>query len=148
MAINTGFGVFSLGKDIAVDMFDAGGNPLRFGNITDFDSKPQFKNLESEGIDGINRFGEIPHSWKLTWGFDRDSPDFERWIAFNETSYYAGGTIQNGTVTETISEPDGSISVYQYQGVAMKPTDTGNWKGTAKVSMKCEATASRKVRLR
>jgi hypothetical protein len=145
--IDTGYGVFTLGKDYSIDLVDSTGDVLRFGNITDFDAKALTADLESNGIDGDIRYGVVPKGYELSWTMDRDSPFFERWVAANDAAYYGGGTIKNVTVNETIRESDGSISVYQFRGVALKPSDLGNIKATSLVTFKVSGKASRRVRL-
>ncbi|WP_051949297.1 hypothetical protein [Methylosinus sp. PW1] len=148
MAVDTGYGVFSTGVDTSLIVADPlTGLPLRFGNLTDFDAKPQFDTIESYGIDGLSRTADMPKNHKLSFTVDRDSPNFERWVAAREESYFRGIPPKNITITQIIREPDGSISTYLYTGVAVKPTDFGAWSGAKKVTMKWEGTATRKRRL-
>jgi hypothetical protein len=45
-------------------------------------------------------------------------------------------------ITETITEVDGSISQWRYEGVMFAMPEHGNWKGDAKVSQRLEWCAS------
>lgn len=144
MPIATGvaFGDMNIGKDVAVDITLTNGQTLRVGNITMFDRKPKVKKLQSLGIDGVPRNAVIPEGWILTFEADRQGPDADDWWVAYEEAYYAGATIRNVTITETITETDGSLSQYRYEGVALHFTDAGQFKSDDFVKVKFEGEAS------
>ena len=145
MPLDTGFGSMSIGKDYAVDVVLANGQILRLGNITDFDFKPTSKDLKSEGIDGIVRHAVIPGGGTLSFSVDRQDRLVDDWWAAYEASYYAGQTLRNATVMETINEGDGSISQWRYLGVALKFDDGGKRKADEYVKMKLTGHFSKRI---
>jgi hypothetical protein len=147
MPISTGQGVMSIGKDVAVDIVLSGGGTLRLGNVTAFDAKPKVKKLNSLGIDGVNRNGVIPEGWSLSFDVDRESRLVDDWWAAYEEGYYNGETVQNVTVLETITEADGSISQWRYEGVALHYDDAGRWKSDDFVKQKITGDAAFKRRV-
>lgn len=147
MPINTGFGVLSTGKDVSADIVMASGRHLVLSNITSFDAKPSTKKLSSLGIDGITRSASLPESWALSFDVDRADRLVDDWWAEYEAAYYAGDTIQNCTILETIQEADGSIAQYRFEGVALNLDDAGLWRADQFVKQKISGVASKRVRV-
>ncbi len=142
MPYDTNNGVFSTGKDVSADIVLSDGQHLRLGNITAFDAKPMSKQLQSNGIDGVNKFAVIPEGWTLSFDVDRADRVVDDWWAAMEAAYYAGNTIKNCTILETIQEADGSIAQYRFEGVALNLDDAGNWRSDSFVKMKLTGRAS------
>lgn len=147
MPINTGFGVLSTGKDVAADVVLSSGRHLILSNITGFDAKPKSKKLQSLGIDGITRSGVIPESWTLSFDLDRADSKVDDWWADYEAAYFAGDTIENCTILETITEADGSITQYRFEGVALALDDAGLWRADQFVKQKVSGEASKRVKV-
>lgn len=147
MPIKTGVGDLSIGKDIAIDIVRPNGQILRLGNVTAFDRKPITKQVNSDGIDGVPRKGVIPGGWKLKLDVDREGPDADNWWAAYEDDYFNNVPVENVTITETISEPDGTISQFRYMGVALHFSDAGNWKADAVTKMTLEGEAAFRKRI-
>ena len=133
----------SIGHDVSVDIFDATSNTiLTFPARTNFKSEPIFKQINSEPLNAQPIFAEAPNGWKGNLEFDRTDSTIDDYFAAFEASYWAGGNPLAGTITQTIQEKTGAVTQYVYYGVAMKPTDMGNWKAAEKVTIKIEWTAS------
>jgi hypothetical protein len=130
------------GKDVSMDVVLRDGRILRIGNITKFDRKPITKKLQSDGIDGVPRRGVIPQGWQLTIEADRDSPDVEAWWAQYEADYFAGATVQNVTILETMIEADGAVTQFRYEGVAFHLDDAGNASADKFIPLKLSGEAS------
>lgn len=145
MPVASQFGTLSIGKDIAVNVTLPGGGQLQIEGITSFDRKPKFKKLESHQIDGITRTATIPGTWELSFEIDRVDNTLDEFFALIDEQYFSGATVENCTVTETITEPSGQISRYRYEGVSMHFNDAGNWKSDSFVKMKIGGEASRRV---
>lgn len=142
VATGVAFGDMNIGKDVAVDITLPSGDHLRIGNITMFDRKPKVKKLGSNGIDGVPRMAVLPEGWTVTFEADRQGPEADDWWAALEEAYYAGDVIRNATITETITETDGSLSQYRYEGVALHFTDAGRFTSNEFVKVKFEGEAS------
>jgi hypothetical protein len=132
---------FTIGRDVSIDITMPQG-PVRFSIVTGFSKKQISTGIESKGLDGKNRFGEIPSGWEGTVDVDRANPDLDRAFAYLEGLYYAGLNVPESAITETITEPDGSVTQWQYVGVAFKYDDAGNAQGDAKVTQKFSWKAS------
>jgi len=147
MPVNTNFGTLSIGRDVSIDVILPGGVVLTIANITSFDAKPKQKKLESPGIDGIHRTATLPQSWALTFDVDRQDRALDDFFAQIEADYFAGKTVQNCTITETITEPDQTLSQYRYEGCSLHFEDAGAWKADSFVKMRLGAEASRRKRI-
>ena len=147
MPVNTGFGTMSIGRDIAVDVILPSGQHMQIANITNFDRKPKNKKLESAGLDGLHRMATIPQGWTLSMDVDRMDRALDDFFTGIEEQYYNGETVQNVTVTETIQEPDGTISQFRYEGVSLHFEDAGAWKADEFVKMKLGGEASRRRKI-
>jgi hypothetical protein len=137
---------FNTGRDIAIDFVLPQG-PVRFSILTDVSRKQNTKSVESHGIDGICRYVEIPGGYEGTVEIDRAGPQLDQAIAYLESLYYAGKPVPYSTITETISELNGSITIWRFVNVAIKAEDLGSWKGDSKVTQKLGWKASLRQRV-
>lgn len=137
---------FTIGRDVAVDINMPQG-PVRFSNVTGFEAKPMQSGIESKGLDGTDRFGTIPGGWQGSIDIDRANANVD--IVFDqlEVLYYSGQNVPAGSITETITEPDGSITQWRYIGVAWTYEEHGSFQGDQKVSQKASWKASRRIRM-
>ena len=147
MPISTGQGTLNIGKDVKVDLVLSNGQHLILAAITSFDAKPKIVNLDSKGLDGINRHGKLPGGWSLRMEYDRSDRSVDDWWADLEAAYYAGVTINSATVMETIQEADGSISQWRYEGVALGLDDPGTWRSDQFVKGHLSGEASFRKRI-
>lgn len=137
---------FNTGRDVAVD-FIAPSGPKRFSNITEFHSSPRNKEESSSGIDGVTMFQFIPQGWGGTIAVDRfnrvlDDSNYEF-----EQLYFSGQNVPACTITETVKEPDGTISQWRYENVVFQLADAGAKNQGGKIGQRLEFRASFKKRV-
>ena len=132
---------FSIGNDTFLDVIGAAG-PLYFNITTSFEAKPIYKEIDSLSIDGINRFDALPSGHVGSFELDRADSVVDDFIASTEAAFYAGLNRATLTITQTISEVNGSVSRYLYTGVSLQVTDRGTWKGNEKIAVKIAFKAS------
>lgn len=135
-------GALNTGKDVSIDVALQDGRILRLGNVTSFARKPKVKKLTSLGIDGVPRNAVLPEGWDLDIEIDRQDSEIDDWWANYEADYYAGRTVRNLIITETIIEVDGSLSQYRYEGVALQLNSAGDFKSDSFVKMKLTGEAA------
>lgn len=135
---------FSIGRDVSLDIVGQNGQIVSFNLITTFDAKQVTEKVTIRGLDGTVRYLEIPEGWDGTIGITRGDRALDNFIASLEALYYAGGNVLGQAITETIEEPDGSLSQWRYEGVMFKLDDAGSWKGNGDVAQKLSWCASRK----
>lgn len=137
---------FSVGRDLALDITSAEG-PLRFGLITKFTSKPDSTDEKIKGLDGRTRHVRFPEGWSGSFEMERQDAQIDRYFAKLENDYYAGANEEPCTITETRTEPDGSLSQYRYEGVLLKLEEAGDWEGAKTVKQKLSFVASRRTQI-
>jgi hypothetical protein len=137
----------SIGKDVSVVIITATGSlNIPAAAITKFDVQPVTDNETRMGMDGVTRALVVPTAWKGNFDVDRMNSSIEDWWAANEVAYFAGQNIPSGTITETISNPDGSISQYRYTGVVFDLNDLGSREPSKVIKQKLGFVASRRVK--
>jgi hypothetical protein len=136
----------NVGRDIALDVFTQSG-VVRFNVTTGFDSKQMTTRHVVKGLDGVNRYLEIPEGWDGSITIEKADDVLDSYIAQLEANYYAGIGIQPSQITQTITNPDGSISVYRFTGVAFKLDDAGSWTGDKTVTQKLSWCASKRIKV-
>ena len=137
---------FSVGRDISLDIIGPSG-PLRFNQVTGFDSKPDTTDQKIKGLDGITRHLRFPDGWSGSFSLERQDSTVDDYFAQVEANYYAGRNEQPITITETIREANGSISQYRYLQVLLKLDSAGSWAGDKSVPQKISFVAARRVKI-
>lgn len=137
----------SIGKDVGVVINTTTGVlNIPAAAITSFSSQPVTEQESRIGFDGVSRYLVVPTGWKGSFDVDRMSSAVEDWWASYESAYFAGQTTQPGTITETITNPDGSITQYRYTGVMFDLQDLGTREPTKVIKQKLSFMASRRVK--
>ncbi len=124
----------SYGRDIRLDINLPNGGVLTLPDITDYDIKPTNHTDTFILINGRPIHNVIPQGGTGTLNIKRVDATLEAFQAAFEANFYAGAPQLKGTVTETIANPDGSVSQFQLQGVSLMVEDLGTWKGETAVS--------------
>jgi hypothetical protein len=138
----------SIGKDVSLDIYTSRG-PLNVpaAAITNFTSQPQTTSTASKGLDGVTRNAVFPDGWQGTFEIDRLNDSIDAWWAQYEADYYAGVNLTGGTITETIAEPNGSVSQYRYTGVVLNFTNAGSRQGNQLIKQTLSFMASRRLKV-
>jgi hypothetical protein len=136
----------SIGKDLTFTVVGPNGN-ITLNGVTDYTIKPMFTKLKHKGIDGAVQNGAIPDGWDITIKLDRQDNTLDVLFAALETSYFAGQNIANGTISETITEADGSVTQFQYTNVSFVLDDAGSWKSDSFIPISITGSASRRLQL-
>jgi len=135
---------FSSGRNITLTVVTASG-PLELNQITGFQSAPVLRSIASNCIDGVMRNVDVPEGWRGTFTIARQDNTLDEYFAKREADYFAGKTAQPATITETISEGDGSISQYRYIGVTLRLADAGGWQAGQTVKQSVSFLAAQRM---
>ncbi len=137
---------FNIGKDVTVDVVTSSG-PLRATIRTGFTKKQDTTSLTVKAADGVNRMGEVPEGWSGSLDYERADGVLDDYFARSEADYYAGVNAAPITITETIANPDGSVSQYRYIGVAMKLADAGGAASDQTIKQKVDWRAAKRLKV-
>lgn len=137
---------FTVGRDVSLDLITQSG-PLRFSLLTGFAARQETVDIKVKGLDGLIRNLMLPDGWQGTFDYERQNGQLEDYFCKQENDYFTGVDLQVATITETIKEPNGTISQYRYEGVVLKLDDSGDIKGDTTVKQRVSWMASRRKKV-
>jgi hypothetical protein len=137
---------FNVGRDVTLNIVGFDGSVKSFSLITNFDRRQDTNHIQVKGLDGVVRHLEIPDGWQGTFDVEKQDDAIDAYFATLEQAYYDGQNIAAATITETITNVNGSISQYSYTGVMLKYDDAGGVKGDDTIKPKISWCASRRLK--
>ena len=144
---------FSTGRDCQLVVIGpagsngAAGSRVDLTHVTGFESKQMTHSIRVERLDGSQLAAELPKGWQGSFDLERGSSAADDFIASLEQAWFANGQLLGGTLYQYVSETDGSVSTYQYEGAVFKMASSGQWRGDAAVKQKLEFFAGRRKRV-
>lgn len=141
------FGAYSVGRDVTLTLYGQLGGVVNLNQVTEFESSQDTHAIQIKSLDGVVKHLQLPNGWKGKFELTRASDEIDSHFAQLESSYYAGQNVGYATITETITNPDGSSSQYQYTGVMLKLANAGQWKGDSEVKQSLEFVASKRLKV-
>ncbi|WP_137010151.1 hypothetical protein [Aquitalea aquatilis] len=137
-------GGYNTGKDVALDINGPYG-PIRISKIMSFDSKPKTTSTELTPLNGQTDELLVPKGWTGSFEVERTDATLDKYWAKFEDDYYNGVPQPAATITETISETDGSTTTFRYVNVILKLEDAGKKEGDKTIRQSVSFTARRRV---
>ena len=137
---------FSIGRDTQLVLIGPNGR-VDLSHVTGFESRQLTSPVRVSRLDGTQLAAELPKGWEGTFEVERGTSALDDFIASIEQNFYNGNGVGVGTMYQYITEPDSSVSTYQFDNVVFKLTTAGAWKGEASVKQKLEFYAARKRRI-
>jgi hypothetical protein len=98
-------------------------------------------------LDATQMAAELPKGWEGNFDLERGSSAVDDFIASTEQAFYTSGQMPTSTLYQYVTETDGSISTYQYDGAVFKLAAAGAGRGDAAVKQKLEFFATRRIRV-
>ncbi|OYV32681.1 MAG: hypothetical protein B7Z80_26215 [Rhodospirillales bacterium 20-64-7] len=138
------YNTFSVGSDCQLVVMGPFGR-IDLAHVTGFEAQQVTLPLRVDRLDGVQLGAELPKGWSGSFSLDRGSSVADNFIAQIEAAYLAGQSVKGGTLYQYVSEPDGSTSTYQFNGVVFKLTSSGVYKGDSPVTQKLDFYASSRV---
>lgn len=144
---------FSTGRDCQLVLIGPPGANGEAGvrvdltHVTGFEAKQTTHQIRVDRLDGVHMAAELPRGWEGVFELERGSPAADDFVAALEQAWFADGRMLGGTLYQYVSEVDGSISTYQFDGAVFRMASSGQWKGDAAVKQKLDFHASRRVRI-
>ena len=137
---------FTTGLDVSIDLYDASDRSIAsIPGITSFSAKARTNKLESRTLDGENNFGTTHQGYEITIAYDRQDGRIDAYFAEKERRYREKLPSQTVTITQTIREPDGSLSQYRFEKVTLDQDDAGTYTRDEKVTGSITGMAGKRV---
>ena len=140
------FTTFSVGRDTQLVVMVPSGR-IDLTHVTAFESRQLTQSVRVSRMDGTHMGTELPRGWEGAFELDRGNSAVDDFIASTEQRYYNGSGSVVGTMYQYITEPDGSTSTYQYDGVSFRLANAGTWRGESSVKQKLEFFAATRRRI-
>ncbi len=137
---------FSIGRDTQLVVMGPSGR-VDISHVTGFESRQLTSPIRVNRLDGRQLGAELPKGWEGSFEVERGTSALDDFISSIEQGFYSGASAQSGTIYQYVTETDGSVSTYQFDGVVFKLVSAGVWKGDASVKQKLEFFATRKKRI-
>ena len=137
----------NIGADARFDVHTASG-PLTLPTLLNFKSKKLNQKMTVKPLNGLPihlNFQE--NGWEGSFDVSRADSTLDDYFVAYEAAYYAGKSQPTGTIQQTVSEVDGSVSVYQYQGVVLYFDDAGDYEAEKNVIQKVSFGAATRIKL-
>jgi len=115
--------------------------------IEDFEAKPDAKVDKFLGVSGIITPYMVFEGGMFDMTIARTDAQVEQYWSLLEAEWYAGTNIPGGTIHETITEVNGSVSQNIYTNVQLKVDTFGMRKGNELIRQKLSGYFSRFERL-
>ena len=141
-----GLTTFSIGRDTQLVVMGPSGR-VDISHVTGFESRQLTAPIRVNRLDGRQLGAELPKGWEGSFEVERGTSALDDFISAIEQGFYNGAGNQPGTIYQYVTEADGSVSTYQFDGVVFKLASAGVWKGDASVKQKLEFFATRKKRI-
>ena len=137
---------FSVGRDTQLVIMGPNGR-VDISHVVGFESRQITTPVRVSRIDGTQLGTELPKGWEGAFEVERGNSVLDDFIAGLEQAYYNGQPVQPGTMYQYITEGDGSVSTYQFNGVVFKLASAGSWKGDTAVKQKLEFFSTQRQRI-
>ncbi|WP_315792236.1 MULTISPECIES: hypothetical protein [unclassified Bradyrhizobium] len=133
------------GSDFSLFYFDgASGQLVDLGDVQDVKIVALKHDIASRPFNRKPRFGYVPDGYKIDFTITRTGSALEDFMVAAEKNFNEGGIQKPGYLQETIINPDGSISRYQYSEMVIFLTDHGNISRDKPTTLALEGMASSK----
>lgn len=108
----------NVGNDYQIGLYDATtGQIVTLGDVQNFTAKKNVHPVNSMPYNGDPKFGHVPNGYDGTFTLTRTGSQLEDLQLALDAAFKAGQAIKPGFISETIANPDGTVSRYQYTGV-------------------------------
>lgn len=131
---------FTVGRDITVTISGPGNNSIVISSdqVTMFDAKPGKKEVWSRPLNVPPQPVYMPDGWRGTIHVDRSDATLDTFLANLELNYWNGENTLPGSVLETITEDDGSVTQWQFPLCMFWVDDPGSYHADGLVVQRLE----------
>ncbi len=134
------------GQDYSIMFYDgASGTIVDLGDIQNVRKQALKHDIKSAPYNKLPRYGYVPDGYRFQFTITRTGPALEDFMVQAEANFNQGKVQKPGFLNETITNPDGSVSRYQYTQFVIFLDDHGDISRDKPVTLKLEGMASSRV---
>lgn len=138
----------TVGRDYAFGLYDGTtGQIIDLGDVQSVKISAQYHDIKSMPYNGVPRFGSIPDGFKGSFEITRTKGDLEDLQYTLNAAFNMGAAMRPGVINETVNNPDGSVSRYQYTGVSFKIEEIADVSREKVIKQTVSFMASDKVKI-
>ena len=136
---------YSIGRDCRVT-FLWNGSRIDLRDVTGFQAIQQTRTQRADPLNGMPVVFNTPNGWSGTFTIARANANLDELVAAIESSFWNAGIIGSGTIYQYISEPDGSVTTWEYLNVSMT-LETDRWQAEGMIHQSVHFFASTRVKI-
>lgn len=136
---------YSLGVNNTLRITDDNGNVAISESLLNFASKPDDEFTHVNHMNGRRGTIQYKNGWSGSFEIARQGADFDNYWANQESRYYNGLFSANTSIMQTVKEPDGSITQWQFINVTLMYDDAGTWEHGHEVRQRVSFFAERRL---
>lgn len=134
------------GRDYTFGLFDpSSGQMIDLGIVEDVKISAQKHDIKGQPYNADPQFGYIPDGYKISFTLVRTGSKLENLALQNATTFRTGGALKPGYFQESVTNTDGTVSRYQYNGFVWWLSEVADVSREKVIKQTVEAMASYKV---
>lgn len=138
----------NVGVDYSITYYDStSGGLINLGDVQDVKITAMKHDIKSSPYNQVPRYGFIPDGFKIDFTITRNGSTLEDLMVAFSANFNAGIVNGAGYLNESINNPDGSVSRYQYTNFVVFLTNHGDISREKVVTLTLEGMASDKVKI-
>ena len=136
------------GVDYTFGYYDANtGQVVDLGDVQNVKITRNKHQLKSTPYNAPPRFGYVEDGFNINFTITRTGAALEDFSLNQAAAFDAGSVIKAGYLSQSVNNPDGSVSRYQFTGFVFFMDDPGDVAREKQVTITCEGAASKKVKI-
>lgn len=136
----------NVGVDYSISYFESSsGRLVDLGDVQSVKIIANKHDIKSAPYNQVPRFGFVPDGYKVDFSITRTGAVLELLMTTFSVNFNNGNIITPGFLNQSINNPDGTVSRFQYTNFVVFLTDHGDISREKVVSMKLDGLASDKV---
>ena len=116
-------------------------------DVTGFSANQEVKHQRADPLNSTPVEFTTPSGWRGQFQVDRGNSAVDDLVASIEAAFWSSGTIGSGTIYQYVTEPDSSLSTYEFTGVSLVLSSAGNFQADVIVKQTIGFFASQRIRM-
>ncbi|UGY15116.1 hypothetical protein HAP48_0042430 [Bradyrhizobium septentrionale] len=138
----------NVGTDYSLAFYDgATGTIVDMGDVQDVKIQALKHDIKTMPYNDFPRYGFVPDGYKVDFTITRSGPTLEDFMVKSEANFNAGAVQKPGFLNESITNPDGSVSRYQYSNFVIFLDNHGNISRDKATTLTLTGMASTKIQI-